>query len=269
MNRKLILTSVILGTLAVGTITYGGVKTLIMGGNVMQIDHHTNDLYPLRKICEQLGIQISNVTNEHIVLQKDGNVVTLNRHNQYVRNAKGYFGAGAVPIQKDGQTYVDLNVLEKMFGFTRVQTDKGMMINKVATFQLPVPTELGQKLNNDLDYIIRLEDKIDISYYRASIETGVKEYNITTIQAARDKIAEELNIINEITGYLQTSEGKAVVNSYKSLLNAYNQILKNAFNLNVKEMTNYFISIMEAEDAVMKIHSNFINMLERNATKLY
>ncbi|WP_054741217.1 stalk domain-containing protein [Cellulosilyticum ruminicola] len=269
MNRKLILTSAVIGILTIGATTYGGVRNLTVGGNTLQIEHQASDLYPLRKICDQLSVKISSVTSEHIVLQKDGNIVTLNRQNQYLKNAKGYFMAGTAPIQKDGQTYVDLNVLEKMFGFTRVQTDIGTVINEVATFQLPVPTEKSQKLNNDVNYIAKLEDEIDINYYRASIETGIREYNITTIQAARDKIAGEVNIINEITTYIQTSEGKAVVESYRNLLNAYNQILKNAFNLNVREMTNYFIRVMEAEDDLSQIQVRFTNALEKNATRLY
>lgn len=269
MNKKLIVTSVLLGTLTLGTITYGEVKNLIIQDNLIQVDHEVNDLYPLRRICESLGIQISNVTADHIVLKQNNNVITLNRHNQYLKNTKGYFVAESVPIQKNGQTYVDLEVLEKMFGYTSIQTDKGLVISQIPNFRLPEPTQAGQKLYNDLNYIELLEEKFNISYYRASIEIGIKEYNMEIIQSAREKLANELKLINEITSYLQSNEGRAVVEGYKTLLSAYNQILNNAFNLNVKEMTNYFISVMEAEDHILQVRNNFVKVLEKNATKLY
>lgn len=268
MNKRLILTSILLGALTMSTVTYGGVKNIVIQNNLVQVDTEEHALYPLRKVCDALGIQISSVTDEHIVLKQNNNVVTLNRNNQYLKNSKGYFVTQSIPVQKDGQTYVALDVLEKMFGYTSVQTDTGLVVSKAANFSLPAPTQTGQRLHNDLNYIELLEEKIDISYYRAAIQTGIKEYNIETITAARQKISQDLNMIGEMEAYLQSDTGKAAIASYKGLLNAYNLILNNAFNLNVRDMMNYFIGVMEAEDHVKSAKSNFTKVLEKNATKL-
>lgn len=268
MNKKLILTGILLGTLTMGTVTYGGVTNIVIEKQAVQVDVEANDLYPLRKVCDSLGIQINSVTEEHIVLKQDSNVVTLNRHNQYLKNGKGYFVSKSIPVQKDGQTYVSLAVLEKMFGYTSTQTNQGLAISKDVTFSLPGPTQTGARLHNDLNYIELLEEKINISYYRATIQTGIKDYNMETITESRKRVSQDLRMIDEMTPYLQSDTGKAVVTSYKELLEAYNLILNHAFNLNVRDMIHYFVSLMEAEDSVKLTTVNFTKVLEKNATKL-
>lgn len=268
MNKKLILTGILLSTLAMGTVTYGGVTNIVTEKQVVQVDVEANDLYPLRKVCESLAIQISSVTDEHIVLKQNNNVVTLNRYNQYLKNSKGYFVCKSIPVQKDGQTYVSLSVLEKMFGYTSMSTDKGLVISKDVAFSLPGPTEVGQRLHNDLNYIELLEEKINTSYYRAAIQTGIKDYNMETITDARKKVSQDLSMIDEMAVYLQSDTGKAVVASYRQLLEAYNLVLNHAFNLNVRDMIHYFVGLMEAEDSVKLTTVNFTKVLEKNATKL-
>lgn len=268
MNKKLILTGILLGTLTMSSVTYGGVRNIVIENQLAQVDTEEHALYPLRKVCEMLGIQISSVTEEHIILKQNNNVVTVNRNNQYLKNSKGYFISKSIPIQKDGQTYISLDVIEKMFGYTSVQTDTGLVMSKVSAFSLPEPTQVGKRLHNDLNYIELVEEKINVSYYRAAIQTGIKEYNIETLTTARQRLNQDMSMISEVEKYLQSDTGKAVITSYKELLNAYNLILNNAFNLNVGDMSYYFVSLMEAEDYVKMATINFTKVLEKNATKL-
>lgn len=268
MNKRLILTCILLGALTVNQTTYGALTTLAIEGREIQVDAQNNKLYPLRKTCESLGIEVSRVTDEHIVLKQNNNIVTINRGNQYLHNTKGHFIAKSIPLQKDGQTYIDLEVLEKMFGYMSTEIESSTVISKIPNFTLPAPNLTGQKLNNDLSYIELIEEKINVSYYRAAIETGIKNYDIETITQARQKISNELKIITEVEVYLQSNVGTAVINSYKALLNAYSLVLNNAFNLNMREMINYLIALMEAEEQVTTAKNNFEKLLEKNATKL-
>ncbi|MGL4363197.1 MAG: copper amine oxidase N-terminal domain-containing protein [Cellulosilyticaceae bacterium] len=177
-------------------------------------------LYPLRAICNELGIDITKVTGQNVVLQQGENMVSIGRDSQIVFNNNGYFVSDVVPVELNGTIYVPIRVISYMFGYN-IDLSNGITLTKIQNFNMPKPTYGSTLLTNDIRLVLEMGEIVEADYYWARLKELVQVYDYAMLDMCEDYTIEDQLKIDAVAQYLKSHSGRVIYEEYSKLLDYF------------------------------------------------
>ncbi len=263
MKFKVIRAIIVAFVLMAAGVVYGKTNTVIINGTSIQLETIEKDgrvFYPLRAICNELGIKIVEVTDKDIRLARGEYIVLMLRQDLIVSNEQGFFIGPSAPIEKNNVTYIPIRTLGYMFGYDLSFKGKQLMITAQKDFVPPVgtnPSDEEMKEMREMELCMQLNKEINaIDEKGMSIAQEVKKTG--KINKLPDLIKEIEAYVQEIDGILEGVENdiaKDYMRSAQDYLNACKNIYICTYNRDSNKLEQV---IDEGEKAV----DNYVEMYD-------
>lgn len=262
---------IILGSIMAMTITiYAKPEEIKLGGKELAIDVQEKNgrkLYPLRTICNELGIDIISVNESYIDLKQDSNNVRISRKGRLVINDTGYFVSDIIPLDVNNTVYVPIRTIGYMFGYN-INTLNGINLTKIKDFAIPKASYGSTLLANDISIVSNMGDIVEPRYYLDKAQSLIQNPNFIEISDCKDYIINDQYKLEEAAGNLMSQSGKAVYGAYYDLLDKFYDIFYNMYTINSSEVS---ISIKKMGGAINKLGQKldiFYNEVYKNGTPI-
>lgn len=196
--------------------TFAKTEQVILDEQVINLEVQEKNgrrLYPLRAICNALGIQIVAVDRGKIQLQQGDNVVYYFVDQKLVANDTGYFNTDVAAMSTNNTVYVPIKTIGTMFGYHMRTVDGGITLNKLVNFTRPKATYASNLLMQDLTVAEDIVETIDPQYYLSALNKAISGLNWRYISECKEYILDDHLTISEMSGDLKTQSGKAVYNA--------------------------------------------------------
>lgn len=224
-------------------------------------------LYPLRAICNELGIDIIKVTENSIVLKQGDNNVSINRKSQIVYNDNGYFVSDVIPLEINGTVYVPIRVISYMFGYN-IDLSNGMALTKVQSFSMPKPSYGSTLLANDLRLISEMRDIVEVKYYLDRLEELTYVHDYFIIDMCKDYTIEDQTKLDNVAQYLKSSSGKVIYEQYYNLLNYFYRAFYYIENFNYEAFSKNMNNISKCFNELNSKLDIFLKEIYKNGTRI-
>lgn len=224
---KKLLLGIILSSLIVTT-TFAKTEQVTANGKSIVLDVQEQNgrrLYPLRAVCNALGIQIVSVEGSRIQLQQEDNVVYYFIGQKLVANNTGYFNIDVAPISINNTVYVPIKTIGSMFGYNINLVNGGLTLTKAKSFTQPKATYASNLLMEDLTLAEDIVELIDPQYYLAAIQRAMVDSDWSYISTCKEYVLNDEFEISSISTGLKTQSGKAVYSASAEFLDSiYNAL---------------------------------------------
>ena len=239
---------------SVETIVVNGVETQVAA---QIIEGRT--MLPLRRVCEILEINIIGFEDGKVLLEKEGNEVTILTGAQLILNESGYFKSDVQPVIIKGTTYIPVRVLAYMFGYDVMMDQKKLLISKTSDWVVPRASYESYLYMHDLEFISDMTRALRTSmeYVGESLYTPSQaEWRAGEVSSFRWELK---NTINE----LKTNTAKEV-----SLL-AQDLLFDDYKNLMYLSQYEYRLVDIKSSKAFLRKFDEFMDNVTRYATPVY
>lgn len=239
MKFKVIRAIIVAFVLMTAGVVYGATNTVIINGKSIQLETIEKDnrvFYPLRAICNELGITITEVTDANIVLAREEYWIVIQRQGEIAANEQGAFIGPSVPIEKNNVTYIPIRTLGYMFGYDLTFKDKQLMITAQKDFLPPVGMNPSEKLIEEAREIalcIQLGKEIEALLGEKGINILLEVKKTGKMNKLPDFIKEVKEYVQEIDGMIESVESDIVKNYMRvaqDYLNANNKLYICTYN---------------------------------------
>lgn len=268
MKKNLKALVILVSALMMTVTTYAKSEQIKLGKKELAIDvqeQNGRKLYPLRRICNELGIDIIGVNESYIDLKQDTNNVRISRKSRLVINSTGYFVSDVVPLNINDTVYVPIRTIAFMFGYN-INISNGITLTKIKDFSMPKASYGSTLLANDFSIVSNMGDIVEPEYYLDKIASLIQNPNFMVIDDCKEYIINDQYKLEEIAENLMSQSGKAVYEAYYDLLDRFYDIFYNMYTINYSEVSTSIKNMGQAINKLGQKLDIFYNEIYKNGT---
>lgn len=261
MKFKVIRAIIVAFVLMAAGMVYGATNTVIINGNSIQLETIEKDnrvFYPLRAICNELGITITEVTDRNIILERDGYGVVIARQDEIVANNQGSFIGPSAPIEKNNVTYIPIRTIGYMFGYDLSFKGKQLMITEQKDFIPPVgmnPSDKEMEEVREIVLYIRLSKEIDTLFSEEGMNILLEVKRTGKMNKLPSFIKKVKAYVQDIDRIIEGIENDAVrsyMRAAQDYLNASNELYICIYNKEFNNLEQIIAKGEKVADSYMK-----------------
>lgn len=224
-------------------------------------------LYPLRAICNALGINIVEIEGSRIQLQQGDNTVYYFTDRKLVANDTGYFVSDVIPLNVNNTVYVPIRTISYMFGYN-IDTTNGMALSKVAHFSKPKATYGSNLLMQDVTTVNEIIYTVDGKYYVTALGGVLGNYNWGRISDCKEYIINDKLAIQGLAAELKTQSGQAVYKAYIEFLDAMYDTFYYIGEVDMQKASNSMSKITSATKKIENAQRALLDAVYTVASKV-
>lgn len=224
-------------------------------------------MYPLRTLCNALGIQIEQADGQTVTLCKDDNEVVYLIGSGLIRNDSGYFKCDVSAMSINNTTYVPIRSVAYMFGYD-ISTAGGIHLSKKADFVPPTATAVSRTLGEEL-YILGLVDEVfEEDAYIDAFQNMLYSGDYSQASTYRNEVLTAKSNVESLKDEFTTQTAKAVYKEYINILGAYADLFAHVDAQDADAMLKDMEKINAIAGRINDKLDNYIQVLRKNAISI-